>query len=435
MQAYDPYRAAAPPPPQAPPQVDYAADRILAYQQESKPWFVSIFENLKELAAMKRQPPLQVSFRPMTEEELKDSDEPALRQLAVFNEDKSFFQSLRENVHDLFHPQKLPPLQLTSRPLTEEELRTDMTLGAIERADQPWYRSVYSGLKDALFPPKLPPLELTSRPVQVREMFEKDPYRGGSFATSVLLQVGLVMLLLAVGSNKAVQKKMADNGLIFTPVELAPYTPNTKPAGGGGGGGDNSPLPASKGRLPKASLKQFTPPEAVLNNLHPKLAVEPTIIAPPDVNLPNVNMAQYGDPFAKIGPPSNGPGSGGGIGSGSGGGVGSGRGPGVGPGEGGGFGGGAFRIGGGVSAPIPIYKPEPEYSEEARKAKFQGTVMLAIVVDVDGKAKNIQVVRSLGMGLDEKAVEAVAKWRFKPGSKDGKPVPVKANVEVNFRLL
>ncbi len=436
MQAYDPYRAAAPPPPQTPPQVDYSADRILSYQQEAKPWFLSIFENLKELAALKRQPPLQVSFRPMTEEELKDSDEPALRQLAVFNEQKSFFRSLKENLGELFHPQKLPPLQLTSRPLTEEELAATMSLGAIEKTALPWYRTVFSGLRDALFPPKLPPLELTSRPVQVRELFQRDPYRGGSFATSVLLQVGLIALLFAIGTNKTVQKKMADNGLIFTPVDLAPYTPaNTKPSGGGGGGGDNSPLPASKGRLPKASLKQFTPPEAVLNNLHPKLAVEPTIIAPPDVALPNVNMAQYGDPFAKIGPPSNGPGSGGGIGSGSGGGVGSGNGPGVGPGSGGGFGGGAFRIGGGVSAPIPIYKPEPEYSEEARKAKFQGTVMLAIVVDTDGKAKNIQVVRSLGMGLDEKAVEAVAKWRFKPGYKDGKPVPVKANVEVNFRLL
>jgi len=435
MQAYDPYRAAAPPPPQTPPQVDYSADRILSYQQEGKPWFISIFENLKELAALKRQPPLQVSFRPMTAEELKDSDEPALRQLAVFNEEKSFFKSLSENLGELFHPQKLPPLQLTSRPLTEEELAATMSMGAIEQTALPWYRTVFSGLRDALFPPKLPPLELTSRPVQVRELFQKDPYRGGSFATSVLLQVGLIALLFAIGSNKAVQNKLKENGLIFTPVDLAPYSPaNTKPSGGGGGG-DNSPLPASKGRLPKASLKQFTPPEAVLNNLHPRLAVEPTIIAPPDVALPNVNMAQYGDPFAKIGPPSNGPGSGGGIGSGSGGGVGSGRGPGVGPGEGGGFGGGAFRIGGGVSAPIPIYKPEPEYSEEARKAKFQGTVMLAIVVDTDGKAKNIQVVRSLGMGLDEKAVEAVAKWRFKPGYKDGRPVPVKANVEVNFRLL
>jgi TonB family protein len=90
--------------------------------------------------------------------------------------------------------------------------------------------------------------------------------------------------------------------------------------------------------------------------------------------------------------------------------------------------------GSGVSAPIPIYKPEPEYSKQASKAKLQGTVMLSIVVDVDGKAKDIQVVRGLGMGLDEKAVEAVVKWRFKPGMKDGLPVAVKANVEVNFRM-
>jgi TonB family protein len=143
----------------------------------------------------------------------------------------------------------------------------------------------------------------------------------------------------------------------------------------------------------------------------------------------------YGDPMAAIGPPSNGPGSGGGIGTGSGGGVGSGRGGGYGPGSGGGAGGGAFRIGGGVSSPVLIYKIEPEYSEEARKAKWQGTVILAIVVGLDGRASNITVVRPLGMGLDEKAIEAVQKWRFRPGLKDGRAVPVQANVEVNFRLL
>ncbi len=99
--------------------------------------------------------------------------------------------------------------------------------------------------------------------------------------------------------------------------------------GGGGGGGDRSPTPASKGRLPKPSLKQFTPPMAVVNNPNPKLVMDPTIIAPPDTPLPNVNMPVWGDPLAKIGPPSNGPGSGGGIGSGSGGGVGSGKGGGI----------------------------------------------------------------------------------------------------------
>ncbi|MGO9239510.1 MAG: energy transducer TonB [Bryobacteraceae bacterium] len=173
---------------------------------------------------------------------------------------------------------------------------------------------------------------------------------------------------------------------------------------------------------PKPSSKEPVEPIAAQIDTNLKLSPAPTIIAPPDVTLPNVNVDQYADPFAKIGPPSNGPGSGGGVGSG--------RGPGVGPGEGGGF--GAYRIGGGVSAPVPIYRPNPECPEKASGINCSGTVMLAFVVDVDGKAKNIQVVRSRSTGLDEWAAEALAKWRFRPGYKDGEPVPVRANVEVNF---
>ena len=84
---------------------------------------------------------------------------------------------------------------------------------------------------------------------------------------------------------------------------------------------------------------------------------------------------------------------------------------------------------------MPVYKPEPEYSEEARKAKWQGAVLLSMVVDENGVPQEIMVVRSIGLGLDQKAIEAVKKWRFKPGVKDGKAVPVFANIEVNFRLL
>ena len=144
----------------------------------------------------------------------------------------------------------------------------------------------------------------------------------------------------------------------------------------------------------------------------------------------------FGDPKAIIpaGPPSNGTGSGGGIGSGAGGGVGSGTGPGVGPGRGGGIGGGVFRVGGGVSAPRAISSPEPEYSEEARKAKYQGTCVLWLIVAQDGHPRDIKVARSLGMGLDQKAIEAVRNWKFEPAMKDGQPVAVQINVEVNFRL-
>jgi TonB family protein len=146
-------------------------------------------------------------------------------------------------------------------------------------------------------------------------------------------------------------------------------------------------------------------------------------------------MTQLGDPLSKVLGASNGTGSGAGMGSGNGGGIGPGSGAGYGPGHGGNFGGGAYKIGGGVAAPVPIYKPEPEYSEEARKAKFQGTVVLAIVVDEHGNVRDEKVVRPLGLGLDQKAIEAVQKWRFRPGMKDGHAVPVQATIEVNFRLL
>jgi TonB family protein len=96
---------------------------------------------------------------------------------------------------------------------------------------------------------------------------------------------------------------------------------------------------------------------------------------------------------------------------------------------------GTYRIGGGVSAPVPTVRADPEYSEEARKAKWQGAVLLQVVIDENGVPQNIQVVRPLGMGLDQKAIEAVQKWRFKPGLKDGQPVSVTANMEINFRLL
>jgi TonB family protein len=305
---------------------------------------------------------------------------------------------------------------------------------------EPYYSSFFRNIKEFIRPPQLPPLQVTSRPVAVKDIwgFYGDHHKHAG-VSSIAIHSLIVVLLFTVASNRAVQQAVKNTAIsLIAPLDIAPYMPQKpkpQPMGGGGGGGDRSPLPPSKGRLPRVAPRQFTPPMAVVNNPNPKLVMEPTLVIPPDVNLPNVNMAQYGDPLAKMGPPSNGPGSGGGIGYGSGGGVGPGRGPGYGPGEGGGYGGGVYRIGGGVSAPQVLFKVEPEYSEEARKAKFQGTVLLSIIVDEGGKPKDVRVVRALGLGLDEKAMEAVQKWRFRPGQKDGKPVAVAAMVEVNFRLL
>jgi protein TonB len=303
--------------------------------------------------------------------------------------------------------------------------------------DPPWYKSLVENIRELIHPTVLPPLEVTSKPIAVKDIWGQYGRKKESGVYSMAIHIAVVLLLFTLASNKAVQQAAKDLTTSLIAPDIAPYQPKAgnQKSGGGGGGGDRSPLPASKGRLPKPSLKQFTPPVAVINNPNPKLPMTPTIIAPPDAILPQVNMAQYGDPLAKLGPASNGPGSGGGIGSGSGGGVGPGRGGGYGPGEGGGVGGGVFRMGSGVSAPSVLYKVEPEYSEEARKAKYQGTVVLYVEVDAQGHPQNLKVVRSLGLGLDEKAIEAVEKWKFRPGYKDGKPVTVAATIEVNFRLL
>jgi TonB family protein len=93
-----------------------------------------------------------------------------------------------------------------------------------------------------------------------------------------------------------------------------------------------------------------------------------------------------------------------------------------------------YRVGGGVTAPHAIYDPEPDYSDEARKSKYQGTVILGVIIDADGRVWDARVVRSLGMGLDEKALETVRTWRFAPARKDGQPVPVQVNIEISFRL-
>jgi TonB family protein len=299
--------------------------------------------------------------------------------------------------------------------------------------EKPWFMTVFKSVKEVINPPKLPPLEVTSKPVDLKEIKIYAGNEAKAGISSLAIHVGVVALMFFLGSLKPVQNAVKETITLIAP-DLRPYiasAPKKQQMGGGGGGGARAPLDASKGKLPKLAPKQFTPPR-VDPIEHPKLPVPPSIVAQ---EAPIIAANNYGDPLSRLGVPSNGTGLGGGIGSGVGGGVGSGRGPGVGPGSGGGFGGGVYRIGGGVSAPTVLLKVEPEYSEEARKAKWQGTVVLSLIVDEKGMPEELKVVRQLGLGLDQKAIEAVTKWRFKPGMKDGKPVAVQATIEVNFRLL
>lgn len=193
-------------------------------------------------------------------------------------------------------------------------------------------------------------------------------------------------------------------------------------------------LQASLGRLPASSMRQITPPAAVLRNPNPKLVAEPTVIVPPDIKVAMNTMPDLGDPKSSATIPSNGPGASGGMGNGADGGVGPGHGRGVGPGDEAGRGGDAFRMGKGVTPPRVVYQIDPEFSEEARKAKYQGSCVLGLIVDASGRPTKIRVLNALGMGLDEKAIESVKNWKFEPGKKDGRDVAVEIAVEVDFHL-
>jgi TonB family protein len=259
------------------------------------------------------------------------------------------------------------------------------------------------------------------------------PVRRASFIASLAAHAAAVALVVTVGIWAAPDhQKPLVRSFLVTDVTYA-LPPAATETHGGGGGGDRDILQASKGVPPRFSNEQLSPPAIVVRNEQPKLPTEATVVGPPNLSFPQVS--RLGDPLAAIiSPPSNGIGSGGGIGAGSGGGVGPGRGPGVGDGWGGGIGHGPYRIGGGVTAPHAIYDPEPEYSEEARRVKYQGIAVLQVVIDAEGRPRDVRIARSAGMGLDEKAIEAVRKWRFEPGTLNGKPVAVIVNVEVNFRL-
>ncbi|MEA2539575.1 MAG: hypothetical protein QOH35_941 [Acidobacteriaceae bacterium] len=301
--------------------------------------------------------------------------------------------------------------------------------------DEPVWRTMWGNVRGLLQREHLPPLVLTSQPIAV-----PDPFRMKRSPLSSALSIGahvaiiglIIFLIIEARMHPKPVPKVQMVQMDITPFR--PIAPKGAAMGGGGGGGARELVPAPKGRLPKFSETPITPPMLAVNE-HPKLAVEPTIKMPPNVVLPNNNLPNLGDPRTNIvGPASNGSGSGAGLGSGDGGGIGSGSGAGYGPGEGGGYGGGLYHVGGGVSPPVLIYSVDAEFSDEARRAKYQGVSVVSLIVDAHGLPQRIRVVRKLGMGLDEKAVEAVRQYKFRPSMYQGKPVPVEITIEVNFHI-
>ncbi len=266
---------------------------------------------------------------------------------------------------------------------------------------------------------------------------QRDAARTNPWAigTSAIVNGGLAALVLMMGLravNRPTFLRSSPHLVDLTRFRILAG----QAAHGGGGGGANDVIDPTVGRNPRFEQTPLMPPQVpVLND--PKLALNAAIAVPPDVHLPdNPTLPNIGvHQSTNVTLASDGPGTHLGIGTGNDGGDGPGSGPGHGPGSERNFGGGPYRPGvGGVTNPVPVLTPEAEFSDEARRAKYQGAVMVTIIVDSRGMPQNPRIVRALGMGLDEKALEAVRRYRFKPAMKDGKPVPVVITVEVNFRL-
>jgi TonB family protein len=292
----------------------------------------------------------------------------------------------------------------------------------------PWYRSLACSLRRE----KLPPLVLTSKPVPVSEIWGTYNYRKRSLLSSSAAHVALVVVLFTTISRQDLPDVIRQSIDLAIPVDISHFLP-LPPQEGGGGGGHHSPLPANAGPLPRFQLTQLAPPSPQ-PDFKPKLAVSPALIGSKEMKASILDLSFLGSPLDEVGPPSGGPGSGGGIGSGKGSGVGAGNRAGFGPGDGAGIE-RVFKVGGDVTPPELRLRVDPEYTEKARVQRLQGAVLLSIEVWPDGRAHNVCVERGLGLGLDERAVEAVKKWEFEPGTRDGEPVRVACRVEVIFQLF
>lgn len=244
----------------------------------------------------------------------------------------------------------------------------------------------------------------------------------GDMLASFLLHLAIVLLLILFAPSPLnVPHPSAKHAPDRNRILLQPAPSPSK-----GGGGSRSPLPPSKGRLPRYAHQQFVPVMIRPVVIEPKLAMEPTITVRLATELPT--SALIGAPTGVPGPPSGGSGGPFGIGGDRNGGIGEDVGSGVGTIV-------AQPLSAASNPPVPIYKLEPEYSDQARKARIQGTVVLEGIIDERGLTHALKVRDGLGYGLDEQAIQAVKLWRFKPAMKDGRPLAIQGVFFLTFRLL
>ena len=307
------------------------------------------------------------------------------------------------------------------------------------------------------------------------------PNIGAAYMTSVVVVACFVMIALLIDKRATTENPLAE--MNNTPVELVMLNvepnhdspgaarfgkdgqgrvgfnkgtgegsgPKPQPSHGGGGGGDGTPKPPQTGKLPPPSNMVAAIP--IAPPVHPQSLPVAGIDIDPAL-WKDLKAPVYGDPTSKSDVPSKGPGEGEGIGTNSGTGIGAGDGPGVGRGEKGNTGGGSKQAGCcGTSAGSSgddegrtfsgseveqrarlLLKPEPQYTEEARRNQVTGTVMLRVVFASSGDVVQIRAVRSLPFGLTERAIAAARQIRFVPAMKGGHPVSVQMQLEYNFNL-
>ena len=316
--------------------------------------------------------------------------------------------------NDLLDPNKEP--QTAADPSDGCEL--DVTFGAPVQ-EIPLWIDLYESIRDLFFPPKLPPLELTSTPIPVpdRMAVKQNPW---AFGISASFNIGVAALAVFLGVNTYINT--AKPKMQVTPIDVAEWKAPKAVVTAGGGGGSPDKMEAIKGKIPPRADPIVAP--KIDEPPLPAIDVQNDIIIPDNLKLPN--FGQTNSPNIKLAS----------LGNGSGTGIGNGHGSGYLDGYDANIDGGLYRIGGAVSAPLLLNRVDAEFTDEARKARYQGLALVEIIVDTHGNPHNPRIMRHLGMGLDENAIKAIMQYKFKPAMKDGKtPVPVKISVEVNFRIF
>lgn len=267
-----------------------------------------------------------------------------------------------------------------------------------------------------------------------------DKNSGWVHFASVSAHVAVMALFLApffpnFRSEPPLKDKVPSMKLLPPPNDARRLTPVDMPAQGGGGGGERSTIPASTGHPPRFKMTDQLAKPTVIKNPTPALPTEMTLVGMPEKMPSDPN--NIGDPLAASVTNSNGSGGRGGMGTGMDGGLGPDDGPGQGPGKDGGKGGDIFRSGMyGVGWPACFYSPQPPYSDEARQAKYSGTVLVDAVVTIDGRVNPTRVLKSPGLGLDDSVIKTLKTWRCKPAlGPDHRPVAVAVPFEVAFRLF